>query len=281
MSSRAAVGLGVLLVAAIHGTAAMHATAAPAPPDPSAVVRFLVKGDWGTGSAAQTAVTRRMCAEARRSPVAFVLTTGDNFYAPDGTATPATYGRPERCLRAQRIPWRAAWGNHDLAGSSTGAVLRAERFYSFAAGPARVIVLDGNDPTNVEQLRFLRTTLRDSPEPVRIVAFHQPVYTSGLHEPSADAQRLWVPHFRRGRVALVLQGHNHVYERLELDGITYITTGGGGASLYPCLRPARGLRTCRLEHHFLAVTSTANAVSVRAIRPDGSTIERVRIPVGG
>ena len=84
---------------------------------------------------------------------------------------------------------------------------------------------------------------------------------------------------RRGRVALVLQGHNHLYERLEVGGVTYVTTGGGGAPRYPCLRPARGLRTCVAEPHFLVVTATPRAVAVRAVTPRGRTIERVRIAV--
>ena len=257
MRSLAALAIAVALLA---GAAASQAAAAPAP------VRFLAKGDWGYGSAAQAAVTRRMCAEARRAPVAFVLTTGDNFYRPDGTATAENFLRPEICLRASGIPWRAAWGNHDVAGASTAAVLGSpRRYYAFARGPLRVIVLDANRPGDPAQLRFLRRQLRDATEPARIVALHQPVYTSGLHAPSATAQRLWAPLFRRGRVALVLQGHNHMYERLQVDGVTYVTTGGGGAPLYPCVRPARGLRACVLAHHFLAVNVT-RAADLRARR---------------
>jgi acid phosphatase len=269
-----------LVAVALLAPAAAAAAQAPQPPATDSV-RFLVKGDWGTGSAAQAAVTRRMCAEARRSPVAFLLTTGDNFYSPDGVATTANFWRPERCLRAMRIPWRAAWGNHDLGGTATRDVLGARRRYAFSEGPVRVIVLDGNTPGDAAQVAFLRRELRDAPEPVRIVAFHQPVYTSGFHEPAAEARRLWAPLLRRGRVALVLQGHNHMYERLVVDGVTYITTGGGGATLYPCVRPVSGLRECVLAHHFLAVTATARAVSVRAVGTRGDTIEKVRIPVPG
>ena len=221
-----------------------------------------------------------MCAEARRSPVAFVLTTGDNFYRPDGTATAENFLRPEICLRALGIPWRAAWGNHDLAGTSTADVLGSpRRYYAVARGPLRVIVLDANDPGDPAQLRFLRRQLRAAREPARIVALHQPVYTSGLHGPSATAQRLWAPLFRSGGVALVLQGHNHMYERLQVDGVTYVTTGGGGAPLYPCVRPARGLRECALAHHFLAVTASARRISLRAVSPRGVTLDRIAIPV--
>jgi acid phosphatase len=258
--------------------------AADAPPvahAPAAAVRFAVKGDWGDATPAQAAVTRRMCAEARRAPFAFVLTTGDNFSAPDGVATRDNFWRPERCLRAMRVRWRAAWGNHDLGGDSTATALASpRRYYAFSAGPARVVVLDGNDPADPAQAAFLRRQLRRATEPVRIVAFHQPIYTAGIHPPAEDARRLWEPAFRAGRVSLVLQGHNHAYERLEAGGITYITTGGGGAQLYPCVRPARELRRCVFSHHFLAVTATARAVSVRAVAPGGVTLEKTRIEVG-
>lgn len=245
-------------------------------------VRFLAKGDWGYGSAAQAAVTRRMCAEARRAPVAFVATTGDNFYRPDGTATAENFLRPEICLRALGLPWHAAWGNHDLAGTSTADVLGSpRRYYAVVRGPLRMIVLDANDPADPAQLRFLRRQLRDATEPARIVVLHQPVYSSGLHAPSETAQRLWAPLFRRGRVALVLQGHNHMYERLRVGGVTYVTTGGGGAPLYPCVRPAAGLRECALAHHFLAVVAGPARISVRAVSARGLTLDRVGIALPG
>jgi acid phosphatase len=242
-------------------------------------VHFAVKGDWGDATSAQAAVTRRMCAVGRRDPFAFVLTTGDNL-SPDGEATARNFWRPERCLRAQRVRWRAAWGNHDVAGDDTATVLASpRRRYAFAAGPVRVIVLDGNDPGSPAQAAFLRGQLRAAAEPVRIVAFHQPIYTAGIHPPAMEARRRWEPIMREGGVSLVLQGHNHAYERLEAGGITYITTGGGGAQLYPCVRPSRELRACRFANHFLDVTATAAEVSVRALTPSGRALERVRIPV--
>jgi acid phosphatase len=222
-----------------------------------------------------------MCAVGRRNPFAFVLTTGDNFYAPDGVATAENFWRPERCLRAQRVRWRAAWGNHDVAGDGTARALRSpRRYYAFAAGPVRVVVLDGNDPDDPAQAAFLGGQLRAAREPVRIVAFHQPIYTAGIHPPAEEARRRWEPIMRAGGVSLVLQGHNHAYERLEAGGITYITTGGGGAQLYPCVRPAPELRACRFANHFLDVTATAQGVSLRAVAPSGEVLERVRVRAG-
>lgn len=255
---------------------AVHAAPAPAATRP-ATVDFLAKGDWGYGGADQARVTRRMCALLARRPVAFVVTTGDNFY-PTGRATRETFWGPEGCLLRARVPWRAAWGNHDLGDRSTATVLGARRWYTFARGPLRVIVLDANVPADAAQRAFLRRALLRNRRPYTVVALHQPVYTAGIHAPGADQQRYWAPLFVSHGVDLVLQGHNHAYERIVRDGVTYITTGGGGAPVYPCVRPATGLRTCLPEHHFLDVRVSARRAVVRAVSARGPVLESVAVP---
>ena len=277
MPARRRLTVLLVLLALAPATAAASASS-PAPSTDA--VRFAVKGDWGFGGRDQAAVTARMCAENARAPLAFVLTTGDNFYNPDGTATAANWTVPEACLIRAGVRWRAAWGNHDAAGDGTAKVLGTRRrWYTFAAGPARFVVLDTNDVDDPAQTAFLARTLAAAREPALIVAYHEPAYTAGLHPPGLHQQRAWVPLFRRGRVALVLQGHNHLYERFRVGGVTYVTTGGGGGPLYACERRPPGLARCRSEHHFLLVTATARAIEVRAERPDGSLIERVEVPV--
>jgi tartrate-resistant acid phosphatase type 5 len=268
----------VALAALALACAASAATAQQ--PSQAQQVRFLVKGDWGTGSTAQAAVTRRMCASHAATPAAFLLTTGDNFYTPDGRATAANFDRPEACLLASGIPWRATWGNHDLGGDSTATRLASpRRWYTFTKGPLRVIVLDGNQPSSAAQVAFLRRTLARATEPVKVVSIHQPPYTAGLHEPATTTQRLMVPLIRRYGVSLVLSGHNHSYERIVQGGVTYIVSGGGGAQVYPCVRLPAGLRKCTPEYHFLEVDATPGALTVRAVRRDGTTLEAVDVPV--
>lgn len=273
VARRVAAGAGMLAAIGLSGAPGPAATASSA-----ASVHMLVKGDWGFGGAAQAAVSRRMCAVHRRAPVDLLLTVGDNFY-PAGLATQANYWRPERCLLQAGIPWRAAWGNHDLGDDSTATVLGAtRRYYTFARGPMRVVVLDANRPADPAQVVFLRRTLAAAREPVRIAVMHQPAFTAGLHAPGTVQQRLWVPLFRRYGVALVLQGHNHAYERIERGGVTYITTGGGGAPVYPCIRPTQGLRVCQPLHHFLDLVVEESGVILTARAPTGATIDRVVVP---
>lgn len=266
--------VGIVLVAATLGLAATM------PAEGATATRLAVKGDWGAGTSAQARVTRRMCVEHRRRPFRAILTTGDNFSEPAGEATRDNFWRPERCLRAARIPWVAAWGNHDLRADATARVLGAqERWRALTIGPARVVVLDANIPDDPVQLDFLRREMDRRHRGPRIAVFHQPAHTAGPHAPGRAQQLLWEPHLRRGGVDLVLQGHNHTYERLEVGGLTHITTGGGGAQMFPCIRPTRALRVCRMVHHFVSLSITPRAIAVRAVSAAGHTIDRVRIRV--
>jgi hypothetical protein len=64
-----------------------------------------------------------------------------------------------------------------------------------------------------------------------VIVMHRPFVTCGDSDDHDDARAALAPPFRQHRVALVLQGHQHGYERFEIDGTTYVTTGGGGARL--------------------------------------------------
>lgn len=247
---------------------------------PAGTTHFLVVGDWGAGGADQAAVAKAMCASNAAKPSAFVMTVGDNFYSPDGVANDGDYYRPEACLLAQGITWRAAWGNHDLGGDSTATVLGArKRYYTYVNGSTRFIVLDGNNPSSSAQRRFLERTLKATTQPVRIVTVHQPLYTAGMHEPSYAGRRAWESLFKKYGVSLVLSGHNHDYERIRTGGITYITSGGGGAGLYPCVRSQPGLAMCKPVNQFLEVDSSPSGIAVRSVGTSGQTIDQVTVPV--
>ena len=260
--------------------AASVAVGSVATAQPAASTHFLVLGDWGAASRQQGDVARAMCTSNAANPARFVMTVGDNFYSPDGVANDGDYNRPMACLLAQGVTWRATWGNHDLGGTSTSTVLGSTRkYFTYVDGSTRFISLNGNDPNSRPQRAFLQRTLRLAKEPVKIVSVHQPLYSAGLHSPSYDERRMWEPLFKKYGVSLVLQGHNHDYERITTGGITYITTGGGGAGLYPCVRSQPGLVMCRPVNEFLEADSSPSGIAVRAVGTKGETIDRVTVPV--
>ena len=71
--------------------------------------------------------------------------------------------------------------------------------------------------------------------------FHQPAWSCGLHGSTPDVDRLWVPVLERHHTALVLNGHDHDYERFapqtpqgladEARGMREFVVGTGGRNL--------------------------------------------------
>jgi hypothetical protein len=62
----------------------------------------------------------------------------------------------------------------------------------------------------------------------KVAVMHHPPFSSGLHGSSAWTQ--WP--FAAWGAQLVLAGHDHSYERIIHDGITYVVNGLGGAERY-------------------------------------------------
>lgn len=242
--------------------------------NPGDLFRFAVKGDWGAGTRAQSAVSAQMCERRAKEPYNDVVTTGDNFYRPDGVATEDNYHRPEQCLiRWPAHRWRAVWGNHDVAGDSTLRVLGSQKYYVWTAGPAELYMLDSNRP-DAAQTAWLESKLVASRAKVKIAVFHHPPFTSGTHESNIPVRRTWVPIFERHRVSLVLSGHNHLFEHLKVNNVHYVVSGGGGAALYGCDRKEPWLIKCHPGHHYLLIEVGSYMANVRAVDSRGAILHR-------
>ncbi|GAA2633317.1 hypothetical protein Adu01nite_13610 [Paractinoplanes durhamensis] len=182
---------------------------------------------------------------------------------------------------AASVPWMATLGNHDMEAvyspNGYGGQLARWEFpgngpakgvgvYSFIYGNVGVVSLDANDIsfevqvnrgyTGGEQTRWLTERLKwlreqDDVDFI-VVFFHYCAYsTTEAHASDGAVRNMWVPLFDKYHVDLVINGHNHVYERADVlkggeakktpigstvhpwaDGTTYITAGAGGRGLY-------------------------------------------------
>jgi hypothetical protein len=179
------------------------------------------------------------------------------------------------------IPWQVVVGNHEMEAwySADGYAGQRARFdfpspagapapmyYSFIYGNVGVLALDANDvcselPANfgysagaqVSWLNSTLTAMRASPEVDFIVAYcHQCAYcTCAVHGCDGGVEQYFAPAFDAHAVDLVINGHNHIYERTDpirggvaagavpiggswnpADGTTYITAGGAGKGVY-------------------------------------------------
>ncbi len=119
-------------------------------------------------------------------------------------------------------------GNNVPGSSSSGN----ERYYDFIRGPVHFFVInsDSREPdgtgSNSIQAQWLQAQISASPASWQVVYFHHSPFTSGIR---VDAGLRW-PYATWGADALIY-GHNHFYERMEVDGIPYFQNGAGGSDL--------------------------------------------------
>ncbi|WP_026343681.1 metallophosphoesterase [Nocardia sp. BMG111209] len=185
-------------------------------------------------------------------------------------------------LSSSVTPWMFATGNHDMeaAYGDHGYGGHAARLdlpnsgpagcpsvYSFTYGNVAVLSLDANDVSyeikantgysGGAQTGWVERTLaayRSNPNIDFIVCFfHHCAYsTTDSHASDGGVRAAWTGLFDKYQVDLVLQGHNHIYERTDpiragqptraagdnsvvygaTDGTVYYTVGAGGRPRY-------------------------------------------------
>ena len=154
-------------------------------------------------------------------------------------------------------PGNHDYGTGDLAGYRGEFGSRAgppdATWYSAALGPWRLIVLDANCgavscSAGSPQAVWLEAELAAHPDVCTIAIWHQPRFSSGWHGDDTAMQTLWAV-LADHHVDVVLQGHDHDYERFDpldregrptANGIRSFVVGTGGAGLRPFGAPRPG-----------------------------------------
>jgi Purple acid Phosphatase, N-terminal domain/Calcineurin-like phosphoesterase len=227
---------------------------------------------------------------------AFHLHAGDVSYAESGGSGLLTDDYDPRvwdrffvgtAQTAAQVPWMVSLGNHEMEPwySPNGYGADVDRLdfpgngpsvcpgtYSFTYGNGAIISLDPNDvsyeiPANLgyshgAQTSWLAQTLAtlraDSSISFIVVYFHHCAYsTCTAHGSEGGVRQYWAPLFDQYQVDLVINGHNHIYERTDPiragaatgaapigstitpinDGTTYVCAGAAGQSLYSFSAP--------------------------------------------
>jgi predicted phosphodiesterase len=199
--------------------------------------RFVALGDVGTGGSGQLAVARQLVNFHDQRPYDLAILLGDNIY-PNGNPAflPQKFERPYAELLKRGVRFQAVLGNHDVTLGRTAQInyplfnMGGRSYYSFARGDdLEVFALDSTQMDGT-QVKWLDSELSASKARWKIVVMHHPLYSSARkHGSSRRLQLLLEPLFVRYRVAVVLAGHDHVYERIGLKkGVLYLVSGAGG-----------------------------------------------------
>jgi hypothetical protein len=268
------------LVFSIAAVAAGTAWRAPAPP---ASLTFGVIGDNGNGTRAQYDVGVQMASVREASPFDLVIMLGDNRYGSQGPADfVAKFERPYAALLAKGVVFKAALGNHDRPEnvSYAGFHMNGQRYYTYAQGGVRFIVLDTNlmDPP---QVRWFERTLQESIEPWKICYFHHPLYSNaGRHGPDVEMRVVLEPLMVKYGVTAVFSGHEHVYERFRPQkGITYFTEGSAGQLTRNDLSPSTdSAAQFDQDQTFMVITIQGDDMSFRTFSRTGRIVDSGLVP---
>ncbi|MEI6311475.1 MAG: metallophosphoesterase [Bacteroidota bacterium] len=221
-------------------------------PDSNNHFKFLHYGDCGFNSTIQHDIATLMNAE----DVDFGVVTGDVDQGA-GTAGGDNYDDIFFQIYTNQLAKQChftAIGNHDTYFDGAATYLESfylphnnpantERYYSFIWGNAKFICLDPHMSyaAGSAQYRWLEDELRCNDKEWLFCFFHEPAWTNYwsldylipftdyfMYGGNADMRTTIVPLFEQYDVDYVLNGHTHLYQKGEANGVKYIISGGSG-----------------------------------------------------
>ena len=169
-----------------------------------------------------------------RFPFPLVVMMGDNIYGSDRPQDfVKKFEAPYKALLDKGVKFYASLGNHDSREQRYYKLFNMDGklYYTFKAPKedVRFFALESTymDP---DQLKWLEDELKKSSEKWKIVFFHHPLYSSaGTHGSQLKLRAVLEPLFIQYNVSLVLNGHDHTYERIKpQNGIQYFVEGSSG-----------------------------------------------------
>lgn len=220
-------------------------------------VKFAAIGDFGFANPVELAVSNLV----KSWNPEFIITQGDNNYVyGEASKIDSNIGQYYHEFispyygnfgaGASVNSFFPCLGNHDWYTNNAAAYLDYftlpgnERYYDFVKSDIHFFVVD-SDPhepdgidSNSVQAQWLKNILPLSTQKWNIVYLHHSPYCSSSYHGSYPLLQ-WP--FKRWGATAVLSGHDHVYERLNVNNLTYIVNGlGGYPSQYTFGTPVTG-----------------------------------------
>lgn len=261
---------------------------------PNPTVRFAVIGDYGQAGKPLAAVANLIDSWE----VDLIITTGDNNY-PAGEASTidenigqyfykyifpyqGAYGWGEGGWVTQINRFFPTIGNHDWLTDNCQPYIDYfdlpgnERYYDFQWDFIHFFAIDSvqKEPDGSgqfsKQASWLKQTLSQSNALWNVVYFHNAPYSSGYH---GDTSYMQWP-FEEWGASVVLSGHDHHYERLDINGLTFFVNGLGGGLRYSINTPREGSKIrYQVQHGAMLVTATPTQMTFQFIDIDGRVVD--------
>jgi len=159
------------------------------------------------------------------------------------------------------------------------------QYYAIVYQNIQFIFLDSQvffgEKGKTEQEEWLDQRLKDDQFKYSVVIMHVPLFTSSVIHPkdSQPVRQAWHDKFAGAGVPLVLSGHSHNYERLVVDGVTYVVTGGGSSQLYPALNIDPDSQAFSWSSHFVLLEFYEDQIKILAIDKNGKILDQAQVPL--
>jgi acid phosphatase type 7 len=196
---------------------------------------------------------------------------------------------------ARSVPWVSTIGNHERDSAnyfSYMALPGNERYFGFDFANSHIVCLDSNGwierGRDSKEFQWMSTHLRE-PRQAKwtFVAFHHPLFSAHATRPINSLRWDWAPLLldRESGVDAVLTGHDHFYSRnypmgrLGEDpphGVLFLTSAGGGASLYRSKRRDY-VSYEKSVHHFTLLDVDGDRITISAIDRAGRVFDRYEL----
>lgn len=275
---------------------------------------FYAYGDTRSNPAMQDIITTRIMADMAKNPEerqTFITHSGD--FTTDGMQESfwdkEYFNRnyPGTIQLLASLPILGACGNHETYSSQYvndpehyGYLLRKYWPYSFLKeknhcyysadyGPVHIAVLDQYTTDYTEgsdQYNWLKSDLENSSKPWKFVLFHIPAWSAAAeygkdkskssHADDEIIQKYYHPIFLQNNVKAVFQGHQHFYSRCSVDGISYLTLGGGGAPLTTPDPNAPYVEKALSIYHFSRIDIQGKTMNISVMDENGNEVDSVK-----
>jgi 3',5'-cyclic AMP phosphodiesterase CpdA len=284
-NSRVSAGVAACALAACIAWVAASPIAqgqAPVPlPNKADTLHFAVIGDNGTGDRPEYEVASQMAAWYAKFPFPFVIMVGDNIYGSDRPQDfVKKFEAPYKALLDKGVKFYASLGNHDSREQRYYKLynMDGKLYYDFKA-PKEDVRFFALESTYMDgdQLKWIDSELSKSTEKWKIVFFHHPLYSSGrTHGSSLKLREVLEPMFIKYNVSLVLNGHDHTYERIKpQNGIQYFVEGSSGQLRSGDLRKDSPLTAFGLDtdRAFMLMEIDGDTLTFNTVSRSGSVVD--------
>ena len=183
---------------------------------------FAAAGDWGSG---RNNKWQSVVSAMEKLKPSVGLIPGDMSYTNVADFKKVTDGIKKFANKVY-----GANGNHDGGGYAT--LFDGYSNSVVNVGQMSIMLLDTEKGS--ASVTFGKANLSKMTGKFKIVVFHKPIVTSPSdHKPDEGGIKALVPEFEKAKVNLVIQAHNHNYQRFSpKNGVTYTVVGTGGEGLY-------------------------------------------------